>query len=152
VVRSLLAERVPVVDLATILDTFDARRTFPVSEVVEGIRQTVRETLPGRDGSLPLVGLDAEFESQLAGWTSADKRTFLAVPREELSSIRSMLRRELGGQPAALVVKRPGLRPLVHGLVKLDLPDVPVLSRSELQGTLPRIERTIGKLEEAVAP
>ena len=43
-----------------------------------------------------------------------------------------MLRRELGGHPAALVVKRPGLRPLVHGLVRLDLPDVPVLSRSEL--------------------
>jgi flagellar biosynthesis component FlhA len=75
----------------------------------------------------------------------------MAVPRDERPAVRALLRSVLADRNAAVVVSRPGLRPVVERLVRLDVPDVPVLARSELRGTAPVVERTVGLPEEAAA-
>lgn len=138
VTRALVDESITLADLGPIVDAFvRANRTSEdVIEMIEAVRERVRERLPGADGSVLLVGLPESFEAELASFVRPDGRTrCLALPPEVATSLRAAVADRFAGTPprSALVVAKPGLRPFVRMLVRDALPSVAVLARSELR-------------------
>jgi hypothetical protein len=137
VLRALLRESVPVVDLSAILESFARMNERPLhhSGMTEAARLALRTWLPGRDGSRELLCLSPDFERSVAdGLRAGQGRRFLALEPGVTQDLLDRLDGSLKGrlEPLALVVRQPGLRPFVYQLVTVNHPSVPVLAEDEL--------------------
>jgi len=138
VVKALIEEQVSIADLGATLSAFNASydATLDDSNIVEAVRHQLKSALPGADGSVPLIVLSKDFESELKRHLrhSGDS-LFLVLPREAeqamLASVKAHFDKHR--QQAAIVVKDSQLRPFVRRLVHAVLPGIAVLSRPELQ-------------------
>ncbi|HEY3398266.1 MAG TPA: flagellar biosynthesis protein FlhA [Armatimonadota bacterium] len=143
VLRALLAERVPVRDLAAILEALaDALRvTQKLDEAVELVRislgATICQPYCDEQHTLQVVTLDPSLEEELRQWSGeSGGRTVAALPprrAEELlrrveEGIQHLVAR--GREPVLLV--SPPLRRAVKALVGQRLPAVAVLSHAEI--------------------
>ncbi len=139
--KELVAERVPIVDIGTILGSCQEAdlANDDLASIVNRIRFALRRQLPGRTASR-MVELPASLEQQVAQYVrSAGPKRFLAMPEAELAGLRGELHGLLDGQngDSALVIARPELLPFVHQVVRLEYPQIPVLASAELAGDTP---------------
>jgi tetratricopeptide (TPR) repeat protein len=141
VVEELVREQVPIVDLDTILRTFDEENlaTAPMHRAVNLVRQQLRAQLPGLDGR-PLVPLPEPVEAALSNSFDEHGQEFVAFRDQELEHLRASVRKTAAHQASesfAFVVQDADLRFFADRLVELDCPSVPVLSAQEAEQDRP---------------
>src|SRR5581483_4607168 len=155
ILQMLLAERVSIRDLATILegiaDVLPASRNPAV--VLEHVRARLsrqlcaQHTAPG--GYLPLIALSAKWEQAFAESIigQGDERS-LAMQPSKLSEFITVVRERFEAAAregeAPVLVTSGSIRPFVRGIVERFRPQTPVLSQSEIH---PRARlKTVGSI------
>jgi tetratricopeptide (TPR) repeat protein len=140
VLRSLLAERVPITDRSAILDTV-LETGLPeddVQTVEAAVRRRLGFILPGSNPQTAHLYLPAGLEDELSfRLQRQDGKVFLAVPPQTLLTLLEELHKQVDGlkdpnQEAVLVIRRPELRPGVRRIISSDYPNLAVLSENEL--------------------
>ena len=140
VLRQLLRERVPVRDLTTILEALADAAT--ASKDIDVMTEAVRTAL-GRsicrayqteDGELRVIALSPQLEDALtASITRTDRGAVLAVEPGQAQALASKLAEVLAGDMAQPVLLcSPTLRPHLWRLLARALPQIAVLSHSEI--------------------
>ncbi|MFQ3622544.1 MAG: FHIPEP family type III secretion protein, partial [Acetobacteraceae bacterium] len=155
VLQSLLAERVSIRDLPTILEGIlegaGTTRGFTalLSVVRMRLARQITDSLVGPNGYVPLITLSAEWERAFAEAMTgpAEDRQLAMAPtklQEFMTRVRDAFDRAAaaGEQPALLV--SPLLRPHVRAIVERFRPASPVLSQAEIHARA-RI-RTVGSI------
>jgi tetratricopeptide (TPR) repeat protein len=146
VLKRLLDEQVPIVQLAGIVSEFRKLREtgIPLWKIGEAIRSTpeVRPSLPGNSAAYVHYRLGPRYEAMVINFVVSDGQPpVLAMEPERRFDALAVLRKELGPQRnVALVVDNPDARPFVRELIAGEAPRIPVLSRQEL---LPELENHI---------
>jgi flagellar biosynthesis protein FlhA len=138
VLQGLLAERVPINDLARIYEAVSlrAKATTDPEQLIEAARDALGPVLPGafaEGGRLRVVMIDPVLEQRmLEGLRPSEHGTQILLPPDLIEHLLGDLRRRLaladadGGR--AVLVCAPALRPAIHRLVAAQLPGTPVLS------------------------
>jgi flagellar biosynthesis component FlhA len=135
--RALLREGVPLhaqAAIAAVVAPPDSA-SVELPALVERVRETLAQSLPGADGSRPLVSLRHDVEDTIADATQRrDGKEFVALPSAKLAELRRMVDEQVTTleHGAVLVVRPRGLRRFVRRVVELDHPTVPVLAFTEL--------------------
>ncbi|MBX6351228.1 MAG: flagellar biosynthesis protein FlhA [Clostridia bacterium] len=143
VLQNLLRERVPVRDLATILETLgDAgRETKDADALTEAVRaslaRVISSRLPVEDGTLAAVALAPEVEEDLAralasGQGALSPARLQEIRRKAHDAIQSL--RAQGTRP--VIVCAPGARLAFRRLIERQHADVPVVAYHELAGDI----------------
>jgi flagellar biosynthesis protein FlhA len=155
ILQLLLAERVSIRDLATILEGIAdgiAGSRNPVT-LTEHVRMRLARQIcaqhTGSEGYLPLIALSAAWEQAFAESMigQGDERQ-LAMQPSKLSEFITLVRE--GFEAAAregeapVLVTSPGIRPFVRGIVERFRAQTPVLSQGEIH---PRVRlKTVGSI------
>ncbi|MFN6999153.1 MAG: flagellar biosynthesis protein FlhA [Elioraea tepidiphila] len=155
VLQALLAERVSIRDLPTILegiqDAAGGARGFNalLASVRNRLARQITDSLMGPNGYVPLVTLSAEWERVFAeSMVGPPEDRQLAIQptklQEFMAKVRDVFDRAaaMGEQPALLV--SPHLRPHIRAIVERFRPSTPVLSQTEVHARA-RI-RTVGTI------
>lgn len=158
VIRSLVAERVPIREFSKIYDLY--RSLWDAGEHIQAITREIRKDRTIRP---ELWGNTQEYQrfilSQLAEgelWEaceSIDGFTILVLNPERREEVISAIVAGLKAEgKKSLTVRRATLRPLVRRLIEQNLPGVPVLAEEEIEchvRTIECIEITIPPSEES---
>jgi flagellar biosynthesis protein FlhA len=155
VLQLLLAERISIRDLATILEGIADAIAFTRNPA--GICEHVRVRLARQicaqhttpSGYLPLIALSAKWEQNFAESIvgQGDDRA-LAMQPSKLSEFITLIRERFEDAArqgeAPVLVTSPGVRPFVRGIVERFRAQTPVLSQSEIH---PRVRlKTVGSI------
>ncbi len=155
VLQALLAERVSIRDLPTILegiqDAAGGARGFNglLAAVRNRLARQITDSLMGPNGYVPLVTLSAEWERVFAeSMVGPPEDRQLAIQptklQEFMAKVRDVFDRAATmGEQAALLVSPP-LRPHIRAIVERFRPSTPVLSQTEVHARA-RI-RTVGTI------
>lgn len=144
VLRQLLAERVPIRDLARIVEAVAnrARETRNVEQLLAVARVAVGATITSRlapRGELAVITIAPELEGELHERVrDLDGTLQLALEPERLAPLlahTAQIADSAGGVPTAVVVGQLLRRPLRRALLSAGL-DLPVLAYNELPGHL----------------
>ncbi|RJP35170.1 MAG: flagellar biosynthesis protein FlhA [Phycisphaerales bacterium] len=145
VLQGLLRERVPIRDLETILETVSdwSERTRDTEILTEYARNALARTLchanRASDGKIHCVTFDPSVEETINGHVERSERgAFLALPpglrMRLVEATKSAVERAVpssGGRPP-VVLCAPQIRPQVHEMLRTALPNVAILSYSEI--------------------
>ncbi|PWC28247.1 flagellar biosynthesis protein FlhA [Teichococcus aestuarii] len=144
VLQSLLAERVSIRDLPTILEgiqeaTSGGGRSIPgITAIVRArLARQITDALRGPRGDVPLLTLGASWEAAFAeALVGPAEDRQLAMPPAQLSDFIQRLRQALdqaaaGGEMPALVCSG-ALRPHLRAVVERFRPATPVLAQAEI--------------------
>ena len=145
ILQNLLRERVPIRDLATILEavTDAGVLTHDVNTLTEAARQalsrTISASLSNESGELSVLTLDPRLETQLADKLGLLGNTQAQALEPEFG--RSMLEKiETAVQTAALappvILCSTSIRPHLHKLTERFLPDLSVIAHAEVAGNV----------------
>jgi flagellar biosynthesis protein FlhA len=138
VLQGLLAERVPINDLARIYEAVSlrAKATTDPEQLIEAARDALGPVLPAAytdGGRLRVVMIDPLLEQRmLEGLRPSEHGTQILLAPDLIEHVLGDLRRRLaladadGGR--AVLVCAPAIRPAIHRLVTAQLPGTPVLS------------------------
>lgn len=138
VLQGLLAERVPINDLARIYEAVSlrAKTTTDPEHLIEAARDALGPVLPAayaERGTLRVVMIDPVLEQRmLEGLRPSEHGTQILLAPDLIEQLLTELRRRLaladadGGR--AVLVCAPAIRPAIHRLVTAQLPGTPVLS------------------------
>ena len=156
VLQTLLAERVSIRDLATILEGIQeacggAVRAIPaiVMHVRARLARQISDSHTGAGGYLPLVTLSAEWEAEFAdALTGPAEDRQLAMPPSRLQEFMQRLRAAFDAAGAAgeapVLLTSGGIRSHVRAIVERIRPTTPVLAQAEIY---PRARiRTVGTI------
>ena len=145
VLRQLLRERVPVRDLATILETLAdaASVSKDPDSVVEAVRASIGRAIcrpyQNDKGELPVIGVLPILEEKLlASIVRTEQGAVLALDPQQAQSMASKIARAIEqamAQPVLLC--SPALRPHLWRLFARVLPHLGVLSHSEVPPHVP---------------
>ena len=160
VLQGLLAEQVPIRDLPRIFEglTLRAKVSLDVEGLVESARAALGPALAAphaHDGVLTVVTLEPSLEhALLEAVRPSEAGSHLLIDPARADHLLASLRRavaqaESSGHEAVLVCA-PALRPTLRRTVALALPNLTVLSYSEVTGAGLQIE-TAGVIEDAQA-
>ncbi len=155
VLQILLAERVSIRDLATILEGIAdglamTRNTTMLAEHVRArlARQLCAQHV-GVDGTLPIIALTAKWEQAFAESIvgQGDDRSLAMQPSkltEFINLVREKFEQAAREGEAPVLVTSPGIRPFVRGIVERFRAQTTVLAQSEIH---PRARlRTVGSI------
>ncbi len=155
VLQILLAERVSIRDLATILEGIAdglamTRNTTMLAEHVRArlARQLCAQHV-GMDGTLPIIALTAKWEQAFAESIvgQGDDRSLAMQPSkltEFINLVREKFEQAAREGEAPVLVTSPGIRPFVRGIVERFRAQTTVLAQSEIH---PRARlRTVGSI------
>ena len=143
VLRALLVERVPIRDLATILEALaDAMRlTDDLEEATEIVRlalaRTINEQYRQRNKRMYAITVDPQVEAHIAENTMKSLQgTICAVDpsvlQQMLRSANGAVERTVARGHEPVILASPGVRRHVRSLLGRHLPTVPVLSHAEI--------------------
>jgi flagellar biosynthesis protein FlhA len=144
VLQRLLAERVPIRDMVTIMETLaDASETTKDPEALteharRALSNVIGDRFTGPDGSIRGITLGPSLEAALMGLFSprANRASTDMMDPERLTMLLSRLddlTRAHGDEGRAVpIITPPGLRVGVRRLIEPVLPNVPVISLAEL--------------------
>jgi flagellar biosynthesis component FlhA len=138
VLRGLLAEHVPVADVAAMNRSFQTPPVLnrDVQTSVESARFELARYLPGADGSRQLVELPAGLERAIGRHVrSVEGKRFLAMPRAAADRYGAELFQLLAGRHGgdiALKVRQSTLRPFVRRFTERVVPALAIVSQAEL--------------------
>jgi flagellar biosynthesis protein FlhA len=145
VLRQLLRERVPVRDLATILESLAdaASATKDPDSVIEAVRASIGRAIcrpyQNDKGELPVIGVLPVLEEKLlASIVRTEQGAVLALDPQQAQSMASKIARAIEqamAQPVLLC--SPALRPHLWRLFARVLPHLGVLSHSEVPPHVP---------------
>ncbi len=150
VLRTLIDERVPVLELPAIVRRFLAM--WPQQgdrlAVVDAVRRmdAVRPMLPGNQPGTRLIEAGARWERLIADSVRvSDAMPYLGTPPDDTMRCLAAVRAALPGDGEfALFVEDAGVRRYLRKLVELEWPWLPVIARDEL--VVPAEGRVIGSL------
>ena len=156
VLQILLAERVSIRDLSTILEGiadglgFDAqcRRCWP-SMCARGSRASSAPSTSAAAGTLPIIALTAKWEQAFAESIvgQGDDRSLAMQPSkltEFINLVREKFEQAARDGEAPVLVTSPGIRPFVRGIVERFRAQTSVLAQSEIH---PRARlKTVGSI------
>ena len=155
VLQGLLAERVPIRNMRTILETLaeNAPRTPDAlalqSQVRIALGRQIVQDIAGPTSEVPVMSLDAELERLLTGALASNAANPTLEPglaeklQQRLSE--SARRREVAGEPAVLLVP-PALRAPLAGFVRSSVPGLHVLAWNEIpHNRKVRLVTTVGR-------
>jgi flagellar biosynthesis protein FlhA len=153
VLRQLLRERVPVRDLTTILEAMAdaATATKDVDVITEAVRSALGRSIcrqyQHENGELKVIGVSRGLEEKLlASVTRTDRGAVMAVEPSIAQSLASRLAEILTSDLAQPVLLcSPSLRPHLWRLFARALPQMAVLSHSEIPAQLRTV--TVATLE-----
>jgi flagellar biosynthesis protein FlhA len=156
VLQALLAERVSIRDLPTILEGIAdalAAGARGVSGIVAQVRirlaRQISEQHTGPNGYIPLITLSPEWERAFTeSMTGPPEDRQLAMPPSKLTEFMAKLReamdRAANSGEAAVLLVGPAIRPHVRAVVERFRPATTVLSQAEIH---PRARiRTVGSI------
>ncbi len=154
VLQGLLAERVPLRNMRTILETLAEQAPRGVdpallqSQVRIALGRQILADIAGTSGEIPVMGLDAELERLLSGALTAGAGAALEPGlAEKLRQrlVESTQRRENAGEPAVLLVAPP-LRAALATFVRASVPGLHVLAWNEVPDNRKvRLVATVGR-------
>ena len=155
VLQGLLAERVPIRNMRTILETLaeNAPRTpdpaVLQSQVRIALGRQIVQDIAGPASEVPVMSLDGELERLLTAALSGNAANPSLEPglaeklQQRLSE--SARRREAAGEPAVLLVP-PALRAPLAGFVRSSVPGLHVLAWNEIpHNRKVRLVTTVGR-------
>ncbi|MEE2692519.1 MAG: flagellar biosynthesis protein FlhA [Pseudomonadota bacterium] len=143
VLQSLLAERVSIRDLPTILEAISevAPRSGNVAHVAEHVRARLARqicgALKGRDGATPILTLSAAWEREFADALIGDGETRqLALAPSKLqefvaAALKKLEQAAAAGESAAIVTSA-SIRPFVRSVLERVRAQTTVLSQNEI--------------------
>jgi flagellar biosynthesis protein FlhA len=155
VLQILLAERVSIRDLATILEgiadaiTFTANPATLAEHVRTRLARQICAQYTTAAGHLPLIALSARWEQAFAESIvgQGDERSLAMQPSrltEFINLIRERFEDAARNGEAPVLVTSAGARPFVRGIVERFRAQTPVMSQSEIH---PRIRlKTVGSI------
>ncbi|HWX59277.1 flagellar biosynthesis protein FlhA, partial [Bradyrhizobium sp.] len=155
VLQLLLAERMSIRDLGTILEgiadalAYTRNPTMLVEHVRARLARQICAQYTSPAGYLPLIALSAKWEQAFAeSIVGQGEERSLAMQPSKLSEFISLVRErfEHAGREgeAPVLVTSPGIRPFVRGIVERFRAQTPVLSQAEIH---PRARlRTVGSI------
>jgi len=154
VLQGLLAERVPLRNMRTILETLAEQAPRGVdpailqSQVRIALGRQILADIAGTSGEIPVMSLDAELERLLSGALTAGAGAALEPGLAEKLRLRLMestQRRENAGEPAVLLVAPP-LRAALATFVRASVPGLHVLAWNEVPDNRKvRLVATVGR-------
>ena len=155
VLQGLLAERVPIRNMRTILETLAEqapRSADPAalqSQVRVALGRQIVQDIAGSSPEIPVMSLDADLERLLQGALTGGGANASLEPglAEKLQQrlAESARRRELAGEPAVLLVP-PALRQPLAGFVRSSVPGLHVLAWNEIPDNRKvRLVTTVGR-------
>ncbi len=154
VLQGLLAERVPLRNMRTILETLaeqaprSADPAILQSQVRIALGRQILADIAGSSGEVPVMSLDAELERLLNGALTAGAGAALEPGlAEKLRQrlVESTQRRENAGEPAVLLVAPP-LRAALATFVRASVPGLHVLAWNEVPDNRKvRLVATVGR-------
>ena len=142
VLQSLLAERVPIRNLRTIIETLaeQASRTQDPQALQSAVRialsRQIVQDIAGMNGEIPVLTLDAELERVLQGSLASSGGTTPGLEPGLAERLQQRLteeakRQEMIGEPSVLLVPPP-LRTTLARFVRASVPNMHVLAWSEI--------------------
>ncbi|MFE7843699.1 flagellar biosynthesis protein FlhA [Microbacterium sp. NPDC057407] len=141
VLAGLLAERVPIVDLARIYEALAlrAKTTTETPVLVEAARAALGPAVAApfaQDGRIRVIMFDPILEQQLLeGMRVVDGQTQIVLTPEATLQVIDSVRRTVGdldhAGPEPVLVCAPSLRPAVRKMVSAQVGGLPVLSYDE---------------------
>ena len=143
VLQALLAERVSIRDLPTILEAISeiAGRSTSVAQIAEHVRARLARqicgALKGRDGATPIVTLSSHWEREFADALIGDgEARQLALAPSKLQEFVAAALRKLeeaasAGESAAIVTSA-AIRPFVRSVIERVRAQTAVLSQNEI--------------------
>jgi flagellar biosynthesis protein FlhA len=156
VLQSLLAERVSIRDLPTILEGIQeacggAVRTIPVivAHVRARLARQISDGHTGAGGYIPMVTLSAEWETEFAEALAGppeDRQLAMAPSRlqEFMQKLRTTFDAAANAGEAPVLLTSGGIRSHVRAIVERIRPTTPVLAQAEIH---PRARiRTVGTI------
>jgi flagellar biosynthesis protein FlhA len=155
VLQALLAERVSIRDLSTILEGIADALAFSrnPATLVEHVRARLARQICAQNtsanGYLPLVALSAQWEQAFAESIigQGDERTLTMQPSklsEFIMLVRERFEAAAREGEAPVLVTSAGVRPFVRGIVERFRAQTPVLSQAEIH---PRCRlKTVGSI------
>jgi flagellar biosynthesis protein FlhA len=156
VLQSLLAERVSVRDLPTILEGVQeacagAARAIPsiVAHVRARLARQISDSHTGPSGYIPLVTLSSEWEMEFAEALAGppeDRQLAMAPTRLQdfMQKLRAAFDAAAGTGETAVLLTSGGIRSHVRAIVERIRPATPVLAQAEIH---PRARiRTVGTI------
>jgi flagellar biosynthesis protein FlhA len=156
VLQSLLAERVSIRDLATILEGIQeacggAARAIPaiVLHVRARLARQISDSQTGPGGYIPLVTLSAEWETEFAEalvGPTEDRQLAMAPSRLQdfMQKLRSAFDAAVNAGDTPVLLTSGGIRSHVRAIVERIRPATPVLAQAEIH---PRARiRTVGTI------
>lgn len=143
VLRNLLKEKVPIKDMATILETLadNSRDTKDVELLTEYVRialgRTICNPLVDENNAITVVTLSPEIENLISNNIQKSMQgSFPAIDPETTSNILSSIKNTLDhvyfyeNQPSILV--SPKIRPAFRKLIEMVFPNINILSLNEI--------------------
>ncbi|HTT01930.1 MAG TPA: flagellar biosynthesis protein FlhA [Steroidobacteraceae bacterium] len=140
VLQSLLAERVPIRNMRTIIETLaeQAPRTQEPAALTAAVRialaRQIVQDIAGMSSELPVITLDPELERLLQGTVANASGAALEpglAERLQQRLAESAQRQELIGEPAVLLVA-PQLRQTLARFIRASVPGMHVLAWNEI--------------------
>ena len=137
VLRSLVAEGIPVADLETILETFGAVNPFhpDLEDIIAAVRRALASQISRLVAGRHVVHLSSKLEQDIEGYIREDNgKRFLAMPASWSQRLRARLPAKCRTDPDAtvLVVRSARARPYVRRLLAEASPSVFVVAETEL--------------------
>jgi flagellar biosynthesis protein FlhA len=155
VLQRLLAERISIRDLPTIMEAIaDAsRRTQNVLVIAEHVRARMARQLSfaamGGEGYIPIITLSPSWEQQFAESISGQgEEQQLAMPPSKIQEFIKLAAKVLDEQAtrgeSPVILTSPIIRPFVRSVIERFRPSVGVMSQSEIH---PKVKiKTLGQI------
>jgi flagellar biosynthesis protein FlhA len=143
VLQNLLAERISIRDLTTIVEAIAeaAPSTHDIVQITEHVRARLARQIcaqyRGADGQLPIVALSAPWEQALAEamvGEGANRQLALAPSKlhEFIADVRRAMEKAAMMGESPVLLTSPGIRPFVRSLIERFRPQTVVMSQSEV--------------------
>ena len=143
ILQNLLAERVSIRDLPTILEALSdhpgsMRDVAPLTEIVrQRLSRQISRQHEGMDGTIPLVAISPSWEKEFTDSLLVegnDRQLAMAPDKVQnfLTSSKDIIEKQLmqGIQP--VILTSPSIRPFVRKLTERTMPSIAIMSQAEL--------------------
>lgn len=147
VLQNLVKEKVSIRDLLTIIETLSdfGQQTKDPEQLTEFVRQKMGRTIVkpflSEDGTLPIITMDDQIEASFQdGLRQTDHGTYLAMEpklaQKVIQTISKIMEKTMvpDGQPVLLTT--PAIRPHLAQLLLRFVPNLPVISQTEIPSNI----------------
>jgi len=159
VLQALLAERIPIRDLATIVETISdyitsTKETDVLAEYVRmALKRQITEAFKDKDGRVNVFTIDPVIEQQLADSVQNTKQGLMlvldpAMTEKLLQKIGDQVQKPQAAGLIAICICSPNIRLALRRLVEASYPSMAVVSYNEILPTVELVSTGVVRLED----